>query len=61
MIELQIDKTGPKYNASFESFESILSSLFEKAILSTQSVPQLEKVKSLFWRKFLSFYFISFF
>jgi hypothetical protein len=45
MIELQIDKSGPKYNASFESFEATLCSLFEKAIFSTQSVPQLEKVE----------------
>jgi dynein heavy chain, axonemal len=47
LIELQIDKNGPRYNANFESFENILCGLFEKAIASTQSVPQLEKVRNI--------------
>lgn len=44
LVELQIDKNGPKYNVNYENFETVLSALFEKAISSTQAVPQLEKV-----------------
>ena len=43
LIELQIDKSAPRYNVNYEQFESTLCSLFEKAIASTQAVPQLEK------------------
>ena len=46
MAELTIDKTGPRYNINYDSFEATLCSLFDKAIVSTQSVPQLEKVCS---------------
>jgi dynein heavy chain len=51
LTELQIDKTGPRYNINFENFELTLCSLFEKAILSTQSIPQLEKyvMEDIFW------------
>ncbi len=38
-----IDKNGPHYNVNYENFEGVLCSLFEKAIASTQQVPQLEK------------------
>lgn len=51
LIELQIDKTGPRYNVNYENFELSLCTLFEKAISSTQSVPQLEKVKNIFPKK----------
>jgi hypothetical protein len=43
-IELTIGPTGPRYNIPYENFEGILCSLFEKAINSTNAVPQLEKV-----------------
>lgn len=51
LTELQIDKTGPRYNVNFEHFETTLCNLFEKAILSTQTVPQLEKyvMEDIFW------------
>jgi dynein heavy chain len=48
MVELTIDKIGPKYNVNYENFENVLCSLFEKSISSTQTVPQLEKVTLLF-------------
>lgn len=48
LIELQIDKTCTKYNVNYENFEGVLCGLFEKAIGSTQSVPQLEKVNETF-------------
>ncbi len=44
MVELQIDKSGPRYNINYEQFEATLCSLFDKGINATQSVPQLEKV-----------------
>lgn len=43
MIELQIDKNGPRYNIAYENFLNTLCGIFEKSIGSTQSVPQLEK------------------
>jgi hypothetical protein len=53
-IELFIDKSGPRYNINYEQFESVLCSLFEKSISSTQAVPQLEKVN----RKLFVFFFL---
>ena len=41
-----MDKEGVHYSNNFNSFESTLVSLFDKGILSTQNVPQLEKVRS---------------
>lgn len=43
-VDLTIDKDGPRYSTLYENFEAVLGNLFEKAIQSTQAIPQLEKV-----------------
>lgn len=51
LIDLIIDKDGPKYNTPYENFENVLCNLFEKAIQSTLNVPQMEKyvMEDIFW------------
>lgn len=44
MIELILDKDGAHYSTNINNFESSVISVFDKAIASTQHVPQLEKV-----------------
>ena len=44
LVDLQLDVQGVHYNNNLNSFETMLVGLFDKGILSTQSVPQLEKV-----------------
>ena len=46
LVDLLMDKEGVHYSNNLNSFESTLVSLFDKGILSTQNVPQLEKVRS---------------
>ncbi|XP_078481026.1 dynein axonemal heavy chain 1-like isoform X3 [Ciona intestinalis] len=52
VIDLVIDATGVQYSTPLESFEPSLVGLFDKAIASTQHVPQLERyvLEELFWR-----------
>ena len=44
MIELILDKDGAHYSTNINNFESSVIAVFDKAISSTQNVPQLEKV-----------------
>ena len=44
IVDLQIDHQGVHYSTPLPNFETVLLSLFNKGIQSTQSVPQLEKV-----------------
>ena len=44
MIELMLDGQGAHYSTNINSFESSVIAVFDKAIASTQNVPQLEKV-----------------
>ena len=44
LVDLLLDSHGVHYSTSLPSFESTLISLFDKGILSTHNVPQLEKV-----------------
>ncbi len=44
-VDLLMDNQGVHYSTNLNSFESILVQLFDKGILSTQNVPQLEKVE----------------
>ena len=43
-----MDVQGVHYSHNLNSFEGVLVSLFDKGILSTHSVPQLEKVTMLY-------------
>lgn len=45
LVDLIMDNQGVHYSTNLNSFESVLVSLFDKGIQSTQNVPQLEKVK----------------
>ncbi|KAK2152282.1 hypothetical protein LSH36_335g03002 [Paralvinella palmiformis] len=51
LIDLVIDNQGVHYSTMLTSFESVLVSLFDKGIASTQNVPQLEKfiMEDIFW------------
>ena len=44
LVDLLLDSHGVHYSTSLPSFETTLISLFDKGILSTHNVPQLEKV-----------------
>ncbi len=62
-MDLVLDQTGVGYSTPLESFETSVINLFDKGILSTHNIPQLDKVplliahKSFLWRN----YFIPFF
>ena len=43
-LELVLDEAGSHYSCPLEDFESMLVTVFDRGIQSTQSVPQLEKV-----------------
>lgn len=47
VIDLVLDDSGVHFSPSLESFEESLLSLFDKGILVTHTVPQLEKVTIL--------------
>ncbi|XP_070190635.1 dynein axonemal heavy chain 1-like isoform X2 [Littorina saxatilis] len=51
LVDLLLDTHGVHYSTSLPSFESTLISLFDKGILSTHNVPQLEKyiLEDIFW------------
>lgn len=44
LVDLVLDASGVHYSTSLPSFETTLISLFDRGILSTHNVPQLEKV-----------------
>ncbi|XP_074644244.1 dynein axonemal heavy chain 1-like [Tubulanus polymorphus] len=50
-VDLMLDAQGAHYSTNLNSFETVLVSLFDKGIQSTQSVPQLEKsiMEEIFW------------
>ncbi|XP_042561677.1 dynein axonemal heavy chain 1-like [Clupea harengus] len=43
LVDLVLDQTGSHYSTPLENFESTIVSLFDKGILSTHNVPQLDK------------------
>ncbi|XP_019911214.2 dynein heavy chain 1, axonemal [Esox lucius] len=43
LVDLVLDVTGVHYSTPLESFETSVISIFDKGILSTHSVPQLDK------------------
>ena len=43
-MDLTIDQAGPRYVTSYESFPNIILGAFDRAILQTQAIPQIEKV-----------------
>ncbi|ESO89348.1 hypothetical protein LOTGIDRAFT_210379 [Lottia gigantea] len=51
LVDLTMDPEGVHYSTNLNSFESTLVGLFDKGILSTQNVPQLEKyiLEDIFW------------
>lgn len=44
IVDLVLDSSGVHYSTPLENFETSLLNLFDKGILSTHAVPQLEKV-----------------
>ncbi|XP_038950112.1 dynein axonemal heavy chain 1 isoform X1 [Rattus norvegicus] len=44
IVDLVLDNTGVHYSTPLEQFEVILLNLFDKGILATHAVPQLEKL-----------------
>lgn len=47
-MDLVLDSSGVHYSTPLEQFESSLLNLFDKGILATHAVPQLEKVQPQF-------------
>ncbi|XP_041945152.1 dynein heavy chain 1, axonemal isoform X2 [Alosa sapidissima] len=43
LVDLILDQTGAHYSTPLENFESSIMNLFDKGILSTHNVPQLDK------------------
>lgn len=43
-MDLVLDSSGVHYSTPLEQFETSLLNLFDKGILATHAVPQLEKV-----------------
>jgi hypothetical protein len=46
-LDLTIDQIGPRYITSYESFPNIILGAFDRAILQTQAIPQIEKVSMI--------------
>lgn len=44
IVDLVLDSSGVHYSTPLEQFEASLLNLFDKGILATHAVPQLEKV-----------------
>ena len=45
IVDLMLDTSGVRYSTPLEQFETSLLNLFDKGILATHTVPQLEKVQ----------------
>lgn len=45
IVDLVLDSSGVHYSTPLEHFETALINLFDKGILATHVVPQLEKVQ----------------
>lgn len=45
IVDLVLDSSGVHYSTPLEQFETSLINLFDKGILATHAVPQLEKVQ----------------
>lgn len=48
IVDLVLDSSGVHYSTPLEQFETSLLNLFDKGILATHAVPQLEKVQRHF-------------
>mgnify|MGYP007096994251 FL=1 len=44
-LDLTIDQIGPRYITPYESFPNIILGAFDRAIVQTQAIPQIEKVR----------------
>lgn len=47
LVDLVMDLEGVHYSTALPQYETVLVNLFDKAISSTHTVPQLEKVSNL--------------
>lgn len=47
IVDLVLDSSGVHYSTPLEQFETSLLNLFDKGILATHTVPQLEKVPTM--------------
>lgn len=45
LVDLVLDVTGVHYSTPLENFETSIITLFDKGILSTHNVPQLDKAR----------------
>lgn len=45
LVDLVLDQTGVHYCTPLEKFETSIIDLFDKGILSTYNIPQLDKVQ----------------
>lgn len=57
LVDLVLDQAGVHYSTPLENVETSLISLFDKGILSTHNVPQLDKVRQYYglrirWQRF---------
>lgn len=52
-MDLVLDSSGVHYSTPLEQFETALLNLFDKGILATHAVPQLEKVLARTWHLLL--------
>jgi len=48
-VDLVLDQTGVHYSTPLESFETSIINLFNKGILSTHNIPQVDKVHYLIY------------
>ncbi len=54
-MDVTIDQIGPRYITSYENFSNIILGAFDRAILQTQSIPQIEKVGKKNQKEFFVF------
>ncbi|CAF4290444.1 unnamed protein product, partial [Rotaria sp. Silwood2] len=50
-LDITIDQVGPRYITSYENFSNIILGAFDRAIVQTQAIPQIEKdiMENIFW------------
>ncbi|CAF1941259.1 unnamed protein product [Rotaria magnacalcarata] len=50
-LDITIDQVGPRYITSYENFANNILGAFDRAIVQTQAIPQIEKdiMENIFW------------
>ena len=43
-LDITIDQVGPRYITSYENFSNIILGAFDRAVVQTQAISQIEKV-----------------